>query len=345
VGVSYVNNEDIDAGSGWQTGDSPHRFCHCGETYSCKPSIQICCLDGTRDSGTHIIFVAARVGSAVGTGWRWEIGETCDYDKIGCNNISSGGSFMVSRYSPSCRNYYYMYWDRADPLSSDGDNHCEEVLFTLKYVVPGHVYTTTKRASRLWFLDPLVMDDPYYLWKNATYPDDYPLPCESITFNNCSIPVVYTGCSGSGGGGGDGDPDPECDTGCWQPCVLCPTPLSMYLVISQSPTCCLHGSWALTYTGGLSGYFYLPSSIGGPSGTCGQVTEFTMTCDGAGTVNFHIQYIDINGTTITRNTTVSAACSGGAFETAAFNIPGSVFFPELCEGGLFTGADIRVVSV
>jgi hypothetical protein len=153
---------------------------------------------------------------------------------------------------------------------------------------------------------------------------------------------VYN-CSGCGGGGGD-PPDDICDPGCWPLCVICPTPLSMALVVTQDPSCCLHGSFGLTYSSG-DNWFYLSAAVGGPSGVCGEITAFKMTCVDASHVTLQITYIDVNGTTTSSSTTVSASCSGGEFETAPVDIGSGVFFPGLCEGGIGKGANIRVVSV
>ena len=139
-------------------------------------------------------------------------------------------------------------------------------------------------------------------------------------------------------------PPPDCDPGCWPECVLCPDPLSMALVVTQDPACCLHGSYGLTYDSGTD-TFYLASDVGGPDGTCGLIQEFEMTCEDSTHVNLSITYKDVNGSTYTTTATVSASCTSGEFETAAVDIDSGVFFPGLCEGGIGKGANIRVVSV
>lgn len=136
---------------------------------------------------------------------------------------------------------------------------------------------------------------------------------------------------------------PECDPGCWPDCVLCPTPLSMSLVVSQNPECCLHGSYGLTYDA-TNNWFYLASPVGGPEGVCGKILEFKMSCASSSTVTCYIKYRDITGTDRDETFTVSASCSGGGFETANHEIPSGLFLAGLCEGGFGKGANVRVVG-
>lgn len=142
-------------------------------------------------------------------------------------------------------------------------------------------------------------------------------------------------------------PDPpECDPGCWPDCVLCPTPLSMSIVVAQNPNCCFYGTFGLTYDSGTD-TFYLPSPVGYVAGTCGGIRTFVMSCDSSSTVTFTWTFRDQDGTDHNRTDTVSASCSGGAFETAAVDVLTILGFPGLCSRGLFParGASVRVVGI
>jgi hypothetical protein len=163
----------------------------------------------------------------------------------------------------------------------------------------------------------------------------------SVTGYSWVVSRVYN-CEGCNNGGNP--PDDICDPGCWPLCVLCPDPLSMALVVTQDPSCCLHGSYGLTYNSG-SNWFTLSSAVGGPDGVCGIIQSFKMTCSDSTHVTLSITYKDVNGNVNTTTATVGASCSGGAFETDSIDIDGGAFFPGLCEGGIGKGANIRVVSI
>ncbi|CAB4162448.1 hypothetical protein UFOVP785_40 [uncultured Caudovirales phage] len=140
-------------------------------------------------------------------------------------------------------------------------------------------------------------------------------------------------------------PPPECDPLCWPECVLCPTPLAMSLVVTQDPSCCLHGSYGLTYNSGSNWFTLTSAPVGGPSGVCGKITAFKMTCSDSTHVTLAITYEDVNGSTINSTTTVAASCSGGGFETASVTVTSGLFAPGLCEGGFGLGAKFRVVGI
>lgn len=138
---------------------------------------------------------------------------------------------------------------------------------------------------------------------------------------------------------------PPCDPLCWPECVLCPTPLAMSLVVTQDPSCCLHGSYGLTYNSGSNWFTLTSAPVGGPSGVCGKITAFKMTCSDSTHVTLAITYENVNGSTISSTTTVSANCTGGDFETDTVTVISGLFAPGLCEGGLFLGAKFRVVGI
>ena len=140
-------------------------------------------------------------------------------------------------------------------------------------------------------------------------------------------------------------PPPDCDPLCWPECVLCPTPLSMSLVVTQDPSCCLHGSYGLTYDAGNNWFTLTSAPVGGPSGVCGKITAFKMTCSDSTHVTLQITYEDVNGSTISSTTTVSANCTGGDFETDTVTVLSGLFAPGLCEGGIGLGAKFRVVGI
>lgn len=139
-------------------------------------------------------------------------------------------------------------------------------------------------------------------------------------------------------------PPPPCDPLCWPECVLCPDPLSMSIVVSENTVCCFNGTFALTHDSGANRY-YLPAPVGYTAGVCGGIRTFVMTCDSETSVTFTWKYRDEDGNDHDRTDVVSAACSGGSFETAAVEIL-NFFTPGICNrGGIGKGANVRVVGV
>lgn len=139
-------------------------------------------------------------------------------------------------------------------------------------------------------------------------------------------------------------PPPSCDPLCWPECVLCPTTLSMSIVVDQNPVCCFHGTFGLTYDSGTN-TFYLASPVGYVAGFCGGIRTFVMSCASSSTVTFTWTYRNENGTDISRTDTVSASCTGGSFETAAVDVLSALFAPALCDRGIGKGASVRVVGI
>lgn len=360
--MSFVNNEDLRAAAGWQTGLVPNRSCSSGEIHSCKPSLQICCLEGTRESGTRVVFTPWNIDS-MGTGgpaagWRWNTGEECDYDRWGVNNLSTNACFMLSRWSPNCGNRYELKWKVAPSLVSDGDNHCEEVEFSLMYIARFIAFTTSVRVDRLWPLGTVTIDDPYYLWMNHQYPGAYPLPCKTITLGNCPVPTVLTGCGDPDGPEGPGEPpdDPEpCNPGCWPPCVMCPSRKNVYAVMSDNPSCCVSGAYALEWvgTGGDSfptaGYFELPAPVGGPIDDCGVIDFLRVYCNSETQITMQLVYRRAEGTEINHLTVpinLDISCVGGHLESEPFEIPGRSGGREsLCGLGSGVGGSLRIVTI
>ena len=147
-------------------------------------------------------------------------------------------------------------------------------------------------------------------------------------------------------------PPEECDPGCWPECVMCPERKTLYVVVSDAPDCCLSGAYALTWvgTGGggapTVGYYKLPAPVGGPIGTCGQITFLTVSCLDATHINVQLIYLRAEGTEISTYATLSVICDGsGHLESDAIHVPGRSGDREsLCGFDDTVGGDIRIVS-
>jgi len=150
-------------------------------------------------------------------------------------------------------------------------------------------------------------------------------------------------------------PPPTCDPGCWPECVMCPTRKTLYAVVSDAPDCCLSGTYALTWvgTGGdgapTVGYYTLPAWVGGPIGTCGQITFLTVSCVDSTHIQVQLVYFRAEGTWISNlgsPDTLSVICDGsGHLESDAIHVPGRSGDREsLCGFDDTVGGDIRIVS-
>lgn len=153
----------------------------------------------------------------------------------------------------------------------------------------------------------------------------------------------------------DAPEPPECDPGCWPECVMCPTRKTLYAVVSDAPDCCLSGTYALTWvnTGGggapTVGYYELPAPVGGPTGTCGQITFLRVSCVDASHITVQLVYLRAEGTEISNLSspaTLSVVCDGsGHLESDVIHVPGrSADRESLCGFGSGVGGDIRIVS-
>lgn len=366
--MAFVNNEDISAAAGWQSGKSPLRFCQSGETYTCKPSLQVCCLMGVRESGIRVPFTPYVTDlSAIGgpsAGWRWDIGDACEYDRWGVNNLSTNSCIMRSRWG--CTSRYELTWavqTSPDPdFAYDGSLLCKNVIFRLQYIAGSSVgsdppFVTRARVDRLWHTTGITMDDPWYLWMNYKDPEGFPLPCKTITIGNCPVPTVFDDCVDPDGPEGPEEPpeDPEpCDPGCWPPCVMCPARKTLYAVISGAPVCCVAGAYELEWvgTGGSGfptvGYYELPAPVGGPIDTCGVIDFLRVYCLSASQIQVQLVYRRAEGTEISNLSsplTLDVSCSDGDLESEPFHIPGRSSDREsLCGFGDGVGGDLRIVS-
>lgn len=357
--MSFVNNEDIDYASSFYHTYDQFKWpgsCFVDEWTNCKDALQICCLDGVRDSGTHVIFTPKYLVSPYD--WAWTPGDDCVYVESGMpyhthrdrrpSNMHTYSCKMVSRWSPSCAARYELSWS---PLRypDPGVDSCSGVDVTLKYLVGSRSFTTTATVDRLWPLTGFEMDDPYYLHKNDLYPDEFPLPCAKITFGNCPVPTVLTGCPAPEDEDDDPVDDPDdCSPGCWPECVMCPERKSLYLVIDGDPDCCLAGTYGLTWTGtGTSGYYSLSSPTGSNTDSCGLISAFTVTCFGATHIHVSITYRVIYApslSAVTESYYLSVSCSGGHMESEAVSYTLSADQDGLCGSGSDYGGTIRVVS-
>lgn len=354
--MAFVNNEDISAASGWQTGDSPNRMCHPGEVPTCKPSLQICCLMGVRESGTRIPFTPytldrSGIGGPV-AGWRWDIDDPCVYDRWGVNNLSSNSCIMVSRWS--CTSRYELTWSSnvfGDPDYLDDGTLCQKVNFRLKYIAGSRVsgdptFTTKVRVDRLWHTEGVVIDDPWYLWMNYKDPEAYPLPCKTITIGNCPVPTVFDDCVDPDGPEGPEEPpeDPEpCDPGCWPPCVMCPTQKVLAISISDNPSCCL-GTYPLSYDGDSGTYILVGVPVGGPPETCGQIVSAVVSCVSESSIKLDIQFKDWDGTLKTADSfTLDVTCVDGEMESESVPIGGT--FSNPCGEFVWDAGLLRVISI
>ena len=150
-------------------------------------------------------------------------------------------------------------------------------------------------------------------------------------------------------------PPEPCDPGCWPECVMCPTRKTLYAVVSDAPDCCLSGTYALSWvgTGGEGsptvGYYELPAPVGGPIGTCGQITFLTVSCVDSTHIQVQLVYFQAEGTWISNlgsPDTLSVICDGsGHLESDAIHVPGRSGDREsLCGFDDTVGGDIRIVS-
>ena len=134
---------------------------------------------------------------------------------------------------------------------------------------------------------------------------------------------------------------------------MCPERKTLYVVVSEAPDCCLSGAYALTWvgTGGggapTVGYYRLPAPVGGPIGTCGQITFLTVSCLDATHINVQLIYLRAEGTEISTYATLSVICDGsGHLESDAIHVPGRSGDREsLCGFDDTVGGDIRIVSI
>lgn len=149
-------------------------------------------------------------------------------------------------------------------------------------------------------------------------------------------------------------PEEPCTSGCWPPCVMCPTRKTLYAVIDGAPTCCVAGTYALSWvsTGGsefpLAGYYELPSPVGGPIDTCGVIDLLRVSCVDLTHIQVQLVYRQAEGTEISNLSsplTLSVACDVDGMESEPFNIPGRSGDREsLCGFGSGVGGNLRIVS-
>lgn len=151
----------------------------------------------------------------------------------------------------------------------------------------------------------------------------------------------------------DPPPDP-CTSGCWPPCVMCPTRKNLYAVLEGAPTCCVSGSFALEWVGASSegtppsptaGYYQLPSPVGGPLWDCGFIDVLRVSCVDLDSISVRLIYREVEGTVVDITRTLSVACSGGEMESSTIELPG-MFGEEdtLCGYGGDVGGVLRIVS-
>lgn len=449
-----VNHPNLHQAIWYQYRD--HSRCCCKVHYDalpctkCRPVIQICCLQGTHSSWSSVKLIFVRKDLDLTP---WVPGDPCD--ALGSTNLCGNLYTYWENVFSSCVPDLILEWTVAEDCNSVQIRLREREGFAV-----GEWYT----VGRDWYLTPLVIDDPIYLYQHSQDPDTYPLPAPTITIENCPVPTpvsfaetetimlkawlqrksdtddswgpptsgrfarglgncvsgtlytcegdtppaygrgIYwcwnfttnkivlsidtTGTEASGTaekefdfsdctwadtpftvpiisalsgvtnyrwyveriddcsdeGSGPPDPPDPCDPGCWPPCVLCPSVKSMYVVVSQNPVCCFHGSFGLTYDSG-SDTFYLPSPVGYSAGSCGGIRTFVMSCAGESSVTFEWTYRDEDGNDHTRTDTVSASCSDGAFETAGVEVLSTLISPALCSRETGRGASVRVISV
>lgn len=147
-------------------------------------------------------------------------------------------------------------------------------------------------------------------------------------------------------------PPPECDPGCWPECVMCPTRKNLYAVLEGAPTCCVDGTYGLTWvpTGGEGaptvGYYQLPSPVGGPLWDCGFIDVLRVSCVDLDSISVRLIYREVEGTVVDITRTLSVACSGGEMESSTIELPG-MFGEEdtLCGYGGDVGGVLRIVSI
>ena len=303
---------------------------------------------------------------------RWEIVRVESCDETGTHNPPPKPErycrapklcVMLTVMDGEYHSYYTLLWNGTDeqyymaPQAVPGPSGCT-IEITLKEdtsLLP----EGSPPGSRAWLLTVVIKDseDAVVL----EYTEVYVLDCtkEWTRTSDLTVPFdpeetwelkVSTSCPDPP------DPPTECDPGCWPECVMCPTRKTLYAVVSDNPDCCLSGAYALTWvgTGGEGsptvGYFELPATVGGPIGTCGQITFLRVSCVDASHIMVQLVYLRAEGTEISNLSspdTLAVTCDeSGNLESEPIHVPGRSGDREsLCGFGSGVGGDIRIVSI